>query len=72
MADKAPSSAQNKPHSTKQPPDRNLISTEDEASLRHMFKLAAPMVITNISFTVMQFVDRFMVSRLGTEELADY
>ena len=70
MADKAPSSAQNKPHSTKGPQDRNLISTEDEASLRHMFKLAAPMVITNISFTVMQFVDRFMVSRLGTEELA--
>jgi MATE family multidrug resistance protein len=35
-----------------------------------MLKLAAPMVVTNISFTVMQFVDRFMVSRLGTEALA--
>ncbi len=42
----------------------------DETSLGYMLKLAAPMVITTISFTIMQFVDRFMVSRLGTEELA--
>jgi MATE family multidrug resistance protein len=42
----------------------------DETSLRYMLKLAAPMVITTISFTVMQFVDRFMVSRLGTDALA--
>ena len=35
-----------------------------------MLKLAAPMVATNISFTLMQFVDRFMVSRLGTDALA--
>jgi MATE family multidrug resistance protein len=42
----------------------------DETSLKYMLKLAAPMVVTNISFTVMQFVDRFMVSRLGTEALA--
>jgi len=41
-----------------------------ETSLKYMLKLAAPMVITNISFTVMQFVDRFMVSRLGTDALA--
>ena len=44
--------------------------TVDETSLKYMLKLAAPMVVTNISFTVMQFVDRFMVSRLGTEALA--
>jgi MATE family multidrug resistance protein len=42
----------------------------DEASLRYMLKLAAPMVVTTISFTIMQFVDRFMVSRLGTNALA--
>jgi MATE family multidrug resistance protein len=42
----------------------------DATSLKYMLKLAAPMVVTNISFTVMQFVDRFMVSRLGTEALA--
>ena len=42
----------------------------DESSLRYMLKLAAPMVVTTISFTIMQFVDRYMVSRLGTEELA--
>ena len=42
----------------------------DETSVKYMLKLAAPMVVTTISFTVMQFVDRFMVSRLGTEALA--
>jgi MATE family multidrug resistance protein len=42
----------------------------DETSLKYMLKLAAPMVVMNISFTIMQFVDRFMVSRLGTEALA--
>jgi hypothetical protein len=41
-----------------------------ETSLKYMLRLAAPMIVTNISFTVMQFVDRFMVSRLGTEALA--
>lgn len=45
-------------------------SLEHEASLKYMLKLAAPMVVTNISFTAMQFIDRFMVSRLGTESLA--
>lgn len=35
-----------------------------------MLALAAPMIVTNISFTVMQFVDRYMVSRLGTDALA--
>jgi len=49
-------------------PTRNHIA--DETSLKYMLKLAAPMVVTNISFTIMQFVDRFMVSRLGTEALA--
>src|SRR4030042_5055839 len=43
---------------------------EEESSLRYMLKLAAPMVVTTISFTIMQFVDRFMVSRLGTNALA--
>jgi MATE family multidrug resistance protein len=45
----------------------------DETSLKYMLKLAAPMVVTTISFTIMQFVDRFMVSRIpqfGTEALA--
>ena len=48
----------------------SLDSSEQEASLKYMLRLAGPMVITNISFTAMQFVDRLMVSRLGTEELA--
>ncbi|MHC4158956.1 MAG: MATE family efflux transporter [Planctomycetota bacterium] len=42
----------------------------DETSLKYMLKLAWPMVVAHISFTIMQFVDRFMVSRLGTEALA--
>jgi len=46
------------------------LSKVDETSLRYMLMLSAPMIVTNISFTVMQFVDRLMVSRLGTNELA--
>ena len=42
----------------------------DETSLKYMLNLAAPMVVTTISFTLMQFVERFMVSRLGTNALA--
>lgn len=44
--------------------------SEDETSLRYMLRLAAPMIVTTVSFTVMQFVDRLMVSRLGTAALA--
>ena len=43
---------------------------EYETSLGYMLRLAGPMVVSTISFTVMQFVDRFMVSRLGTDALA--
>ncbi|MHC4122230.1 MAG: MATE family efflux transporter [Planctomycetota bacterium] len=54
--------------------DKAILSLEssekDCTSLKYMLKLSAPMIVTNISFTVMQFVDRFMVSRLGTEALA--
>jgi MATE family multidrug resistance protein len=35
-----------------------------------MLKLSAPMIVSTVSFTIMQFVDRFMVSRLGTDALA--
>ncbi|HUW18489.1 MAG TPA: MATE family efflux transporter [Sedimentisphaerales bacterium] len=42
----------------------------EETSLKYMLKLAWPMVITNISFTIMQFVDVRMVAELGTNELA--
>ena len=45
-------------------------AVKDETSLKYMLKLAAPMVVAHVSFTIMQFVDRFMVSRLGTEALA--
>jgi MATE family multidrug resistance protein len=42
----------------------------DETTLRFMLRLAGPMVIATTSFTLMQFVDRIMVSRLGTAALA--
>ncbi len=41
-----------------------------EATLGFMLKLAGPIVITTVSFTLLQFVDRIMVSRLGTAALA--
>ena len=54
--------------------DKSSLMSENlssgETSLKYMLKLAAPMVVMNITFTVMQFVDRFMVSRLGTDALA--
>ncbi|MHC4221796.1 MAG: MATE family efflux transporter, partial [Planctomycetota bacterium] len=51
----------------------NLLAAEaceDNSSFGYMLKLSGPIVVSNISFTIMQFVDRFMVSRLGTNELA--
>jgi MATE family multidrug resistance protein len=44
--------------------------SSEETSLRYMLRLAWPMVVTNISFTIMQFVDTRMVAELGTAELA--
>jgi len=51
-------------------PTLDIRNEVDETSLKFMLQLAAPMVVTTISFTLMQFVDRFMVSRLGTNALA--
>jgi MATE family multidrug resistance protein len=34
-----------------------------------MFRLSTPIIVSTVSFTIMQFVDRFMVSRLGTDAL---
>ncbi|MHC4518823.1 MAG: MATE family efflux transporter [Planctomycetota bacterium] len=49
---------------------QSAAGSKDEASLAYMLKLSAPMIVSTISFTIMQFVDRFMVSRLGTNALA--
>ncbi len=53
-------------------PKSTLPANNDlyETSFGYMLKLSAPMIITTISMTVMQFVDRFMVSKLGTGPLA--
>ena len=42
----------------------------EEASIKYLVKLSFPIIVMYLSFTVMQFVDRFMVSRLGTGALA--
>jgi len=48
----------------------SLHQSSEQTSLKYMLLLSAPMIVTSISFTIMQFVDRFMVSRLGTDALA--
>ncbi len=45
-------------------------AADDEKSLGFILRLSAPAVATTITFTMMQFVDRIMVSRLGTAQLA--
>lgn len=42
----------------------------DETSIRYMMRLAGPIVVTTMTFTMMQFVDRLMVAQLGTAALA--
>jgi len=46
-----------------------LSGSEDQSSLAYMLKLSAPMIVSTVSFTIMQFIDRFMVSRLGDDAL---
>ena len=55
---------------TSQPHVAVLDRSSHETSLAYMLKLSAPMVVSTVSLTIMQFVDRFMVSRLGTDALA--
>ncbi len=50
--------------------DKHGTADLDVTSLKYMLRLATPVVVTTVSFTIMQFVDRFMVSRLGTHALA--
>ena len=43
---------------------------DDETSWRFMLKVASPMVVATISYTLMQFVDRLMVAHYSKEALA--
>lgn len=43
---------------------------EYETSLGYMLRLSGPMIVSTISLTLMQFIDRLMISRLGTDALA--
>jgi len=44
--------------------------SEDETSWRFMLKVAGPMVVATVSYTLMQFVDRLMVAHYSKEALA--
>lgn len=70
MADKSPLPSQSRPQLRERELGTGRNLPVDETSLGYMLKLATPMIVTTISFTVMQFVDRYMVSRLGTTALA--
>lgn len=50
--------------------NKPLKLPDSESSLGHMLRLSWPIIVTNISFTIMQFVDTRMVAELGTNELA--
>jgi multidrug resistance protein, MATE family len=51
------------------PVDPAEISSIDEHPFREMVKIAAPVVIAMTSYTVMQSVDKIMVSRIGPDPI---
>jgi multidrug resistance protein, MATE family len=55
---------------TQRAPLARAPSTVDESSLRFMFKIAGPMVVATVSYTLMQFVDRLMVAYYDEAALA--
>ena len=57
MTDKSSLPSEQKPHFAKETQSGNLTLSTDETSLKHMLKLAAPMIVTHTSYTIMQFVD---------------
>lgn len=55
-------------------PKETELLTEDtakeETSLRYMLKIAGPMIIATSSYTLMQFIDRMMVSHYSEDSIA--
>jgi MATE family multidrug resistance protein len=49
--------------------DGPAVSLERENAYLELFKIAAPSVATMSSYTLMQFVDKLMVSRIGPEPI---
>lgn len=45
-------------------------SADSQEGLRTMLRIASPIIVINVSMTLMQFVDAFMVASLGEKELA--
>jgi len=45
-------------------------TAKEETSLRYMLKIAGPMIIATSSYTLMQFVDRMMVSHYSEDAIA--
>jgi len=46
------------------------LAETNRAALGEMLAVALPAVVTMTSYSVMQFVDKFVVAKLGTDELA--
>jgi len=55
--------------SEQQPAHTNNLTSE-ETSVRYMLKIAAPMVMATISYSLMQFADRIMVSYFSEDSIA--
>lgn len=53
-----------------QPAKKKLNLSDLRFGVREVWSLAWPTILTMTSFTVMQFVDRIMVSQLGSTEIA--
>jgi MATE family multidrug resistance protein len=53
------------------PADNLMLPADDRSALREMMTIALPAVVSMLSFSMMQFVDRLLVARLiGPEALA--
>lgn len=50
--------------------NRNQLDEPRWEGLREVLKMAGPAILSNLSFTAMQFVDTVMVGKLGTDQLA--
>ena len=50
-------------------PDGSAGRRPEDGGYRHVLRLVVPMVLSNAAFTVMQFTDRVLVARHGSEDI---
>jgi len=46
------------------------VSTRDRSGIREILLMSWPIILGNLSYTIMDFADKWMVAKLGTEALA--